>query len=80
MKISCKATEQRPNRPTAGWAGIEQIGQQFRKTQTKMDWSDKKIRIQEPPDFHVLEMLCFPNFIPILYPEFVQLMVKSPDV
>jgi hypothetical protein len=63
MKISCKATEQRPNRPAAGWAGIEQIGQQFRKTETKMDWPDKKIKIQKAHDFHAMEIPRYPNWM-----------------
>lgn len=28
-----------------------------------MDWPDKKIRIQAVPDFHAMEIPCFPNWI-----------------
>src|ERR1035437_1420915 len=63
MKISCNTTEQRPNRPAAGWAGIEQIGQQFRRSQTKMDSPNKKIQLKDTPNFHVMEMLYFPNWM-----------------
>src|ERR1035437_3928065 len=59
MKISCNTTEQRPNRPAAGWAGIEQIGQQFRRSQTKMDSPNKKIQLKDAPNFHVTETLYF---------------------